>query len=374
LARNESTANGSVKKTSAATDLSYRQADNQECESSNRRRKNMENTTNNKFIVTGLFKDKDSAECAYGALSERGYSKDDTDVMMSDKTRDQYYSGSMTDDTELGSKALEGTGAGAAIGGTLGAAIAAIAAVGTSIVLPGLGLIVAGPIAAALVGAGAGGLTGGLIGALIGAGIPEENAEAYESGIKSGGIVLRATPRNAEDAAFIESKWKSCGGEQIYSNAAQQNSSQVNAASAGTGRSSRENESNTDGVTIPVIEEELQVGKREVQTGGVRVETNITERPVEKTVTLREEEINVERRPVDRPAGEADLSRAKEADFVVRGTGEKAVVAKDARVVEEVVIGKDVSERTETINDTVRRSEVDVEKIRTDEARNRRNS
>ncbi|HXG84054.1 MAG TPA: hypothetical protein VNI84_08505, partial [Pyrinomonadaceae bacterium] len=77
----------------------------------------MENTTNNKFIVTGLFKDKDSAECAYNALSERGYDKDDADVMMSNETRDRYYSSyGAADDTELGSKALEGTGTGAAIG------------------------------------------------------------------------------------------------------------------------------------------------------------------------------------------------------------------------------------------------------------------
>jgi hypothetical protein len=160
----------------------------------------MENTTNNQFTVTGLFNDKDSAECAYDALSGRGYSKDDVDVMMSDATRDKYYSGDAADDTELGSKAAEGAGVGSAIGGTLGAIIGGIAAIGTSILLPGLGLIVAGPLAAALVGAGAGGLTGGLLGALIGSGIPEEHAEAYESGIKSGGIVLRANPRTAEDA------------------------------------------------------------------------------------------------------------------------------------------------------------------------------
>lgn len=165
---------------------------------------NTTNTTNDKFMVTGLFKDKDSAECAYNALGERGYDKDSTDVMMSDETRDRYYSGAAADDTELGSKALEGTGAGAAIGGTLGAIIAGIAAIGTSVLLPGIGLVVAGPLAAALVGAGAGGLAGGLVGALIGAGIPEEHATEYESGIKSGGIVIRANPRTAEDAAFIE--------------------------------------------------------------------------------------------------------------------------------------------------------------------------
>lgn len=332
---------------------------------------NTTNTTNNKFIVTGLFKDKDSAECAYSALSARGYSKDDTDVMMSDQTRDRYYSSDTADDTELGSKALEGTGTGAAIGGTLGAIIAGIAAIGTSVLLPGIGLVVAGPLAAALVGAGAGGLAGGLIGALIGSGIPEEHAEAYESGIKSGGIVLRANPRNAEDAAYIESQWRSCGGEQIYSNAARQNSSAVNATGAGTMNAARRGDSSADSMTIPVIEEELQIGKRTVETGGVRVETDITERPVEETVTLREEEINVERRPVNRAVSDADLASVKEGDFIVKESAEQAVVAKEARVVEEIVIGKEVNERTETINDTVRRTEVDVEELSADKMKSR---
>lgn len=332
---------------------------------------NTTNTTNNKFMVTGLFKDKDSAECAYNALTERGYDKDSADVMMSDETRDKYYSGSTADDTELGSKALEGTGTGAAIGGTLGAIIAGIAAIGTSVLLPGIGLIVAGPLAAALVGAGAGGLAGGLVGALIGAGIPEEHAAEYESGIKSGGIVIRANPRTAEDAAFIESKFKSCGGEQVYSNSTQQTTTARGTSSANTAQG---RDTNTNDIRIPVVEEELQVGKREVQTGGVRVETSVSERPVEETVTLHEENVTVNRRPVDRAVTDADMSAVKEGDFTVAERAEKAVVGKESRVVEEVVVGKDVAERTETINDTVRRTDVDVEKIRTDEARNRKNS
>ncbi len=328
---------------------------------------NTTNTTNNKFMVTGLFKDKDSAECAYNALGKRGYDKDSADVMMSDETRDRYYSGAAADETELGSKALEGTGTGAAIGGTLGAIIAGIAAIGTSVLLPGIGLVVAGPLAAALVGAGAGGLAGGLVGALIGAGIPEEHAAEYESGIKSGGIVIRANPRTAEDAAFIESKFKSCGGERVYSNASGQQMRTATGANERTG-------SESGSVSIPVIEEELQVGKRAVETGGVRVETSITERPVEETVTLREENVTVNRRPVDRALTDADLSAVKEGDLTVTERAEQAVVAKEARVVEEVVIGKEVGERTETISDTVRRTEVDVEKLSGDEVKNRSNS
>ncbi len=159
-------------------------------------------------MVTGLFRDRDSAERAYSSVSSRGYDKDDVNVMMTDETRDRHFAGDNAN-TELGSKALEGAGVGSAIGGTVGAVVAAIAAIGTSILLPGIGLIVAGPLAAALAGAGAGGLTGGLIGALVGSGIPEEEAKAYEQGLKDGGIVMGVTPRNAEDAAYFENEFKS---------------------------------------------------------------------------------------------------------------------------------------------------------------------
>ena len=160
-------------------------------------------------MVTGLFRDRDSAERAYSSVSSRGYDKDDVNVLMTDETRNRHFAGDDVASTELGSKALEGAGVGSAIGGTVGAVVAAIAAIGTSVLLPGIGLIVAGPLAAALAGAGAGGLTGGLIGALVGSGIPEEEAKAYEQGLKDGGIVMGVTPRNAEDAAYFENEFKS---------------------------------------------------------------------------------------------------------------------------------------------------------------------
>lgn len=166
-------------------------------------------------IMTGLFTDKESSESAYRSLRDRGYSDDDINVIMSDETRSKYYANDA--DSELGSKAAEGTGVGGAIGGTLGAIIGGIAAIGTNLVLPGLGLVVWGPIAAALAGAGAGGLTGGLVGALIGAGIPEDRAIAYEKGIKEGGTVLGVRPRTAEDAAALENEWRTnYRGQDIY--------------------------------------------------------------------------------------------------------------------------------------------------------------
>lgn len=173
--------------------------------------------TGDRRILTGMFRDRESAEKAYNSAISRGYTKDDVNVMMSDTTRDSWFGGdSDAADTELGSKALEGAGAGSAIGGTLGAIIAGIAAIGTSVLLPGLGLVVAGPLAAALAGAGAGGLTGGLVGALIGSGIPEDRAVAYEEGIKNGGMVVGVNPRTDEDAEYFENEWRNNRGEHIY--------------------------------------------------------------------------------------------------------------------------------------------------------------
>jgi uncharacterized protein (TIGR02271 family) len=119
--------------------------------------------------------------------------------------------------------------------------------------------------------------------------------------------------------------------------------------------------SNVSG-TIPVIEEELQVGKKEVETGGVRLRSRIVERPVEESIRLREEHVNIERTPVDRPATAADFD-GLEGTVELTEHAERAVVAKEARVVEEVSLDKEVTERNETISDTVRRTEVDAEEI-----------
>lgn len=164
-------------------------------------------------MLTGLFRDRESAERAYRGLTDRGYGKDDINLLMSDDTRKKHFS---DEETELGSKAWEGAGKGAAIGGGVGATLAAIAAIGTTLALPGIGLLIAGPIAAALAGGGAGALTGGLVGALVGAGIPEEHAKHYEKGIKEGGIVMGVNPRTTEDADYFENDWRTNKAESLY--------------------------------------------------------------------------------------------------------------------------------------------------------------
>jgi len=116
-------------------------------------------------------------------------------------------------------------------------------------------------------------------------------------------------------------------------------------------------------VKIPIVEEELRVGKREVEQGGVRVNTRVEETPVNEQVTLREETVDVHRKPVDRPVSDADMTNFQEGTFEVRERAEEAIVDKQARVVEEVHIKKNVDERTENIQDTVRRTDVDVDQI-----------
>jgi len=173
----------------------------------------MEST--NQTCVTGLFPDRASAERAYESAHARGYDVGDVNMAMSDETRKRHF-GAATETTELGTKAGQGAGIGGAIGGTVGAVAAAIAAVGTSLVLPGIGLVVAGPIAAALAGAGAGGAAGGIVGALIGWGMPEERVKLYDEGIKSGGILMGVKSRSDDDAAHLESAWREANGTQVY--------------------------------------------------------------------------------------------------------------------------------------------------------------
>ena len=160
-------------------------------------------------LATGLFSDRESAERAYEDLSSRGYSSEDINVVMSDDTRSKYFDNPSGRQTELGNKAAKGAGVGGAIGGTAVGIAAAIAAAGASIAIPGLGLVIAGPLAAGLAGAGAGAAGGGLIGAMVGWGIPEERVKDYESGIKKGGILMGVRPRSKEDADYLEGQWKS---------------------------------------------------------------------------------------------------------------------------------------------------------------------
>ncbi|MBA3661931.1 MAG: hypothetical protein H0W64_09395 [Gammaproteobacteria bacterium] len=161
--------------------------------------------TNKNKLTTEIFDDKEAAENAYRDAIKQGYKPEEINVLMSSDTRKKYYDSDLVT-KETGDKSMEGLAIGGALGGTIGGTIGAIAAIGTSLVFPGLGLIIAGPLVAGLAGAGAGSISGGLIGALVGWGIPEERAKVYEQGIKSGGIVLGVNETTGR--GNLETDWK----------------------------------------------------------------------------------------------------------------------------------------------------------------------
>ncbi len=170
-------------------------------------------------MVLSVFRDHAHAQRAYEWLTSRGYGNNDVNVMMSDETRTRYYTPAERaqgkDKVQAGTLGTEGMGVGGAIGTVVGATIGAVAAIGTNLVLPGLGLVIAGPIAAALAGAGAGAATGGIVGGLIGLGIPEGDARAYENALKTGGVVVGVHPRK-DDSGAIKDYFSKNGGENVY--------------------------------------------------------------------------------------------------------------------------------------------------------------
>ena len=144
---------------------------------------------------------------AYNFLINKGYSKDNITVIMSEDTRKNHFNNKDLPVNESSVNTLEGMGAGGAIGGTIGAIAAAIAAIGTVLAIPGLGIVIAGPIAAAVAGAGAGGAIGGLVGALGGMGVSDDVANQYEQEIKEGATLL-IVERSDSDHDNLENELK----------------------------------------------------------------------------------------------------------------------------------------------------------------------
>jgi len=143
-------------------------------------------------LITGLFDTQAAAENAVAQLHQMGYGQNEISLVMKDRNAAQ----EMAHDT--GTRTMEGVGQGAAIGGTIGAVLAGLLAVG-SVAIPGVGLLAAGPLAAALAGAGAGGLAGGLMGGLVNNGIPKDVAPYYERGLTEGGVVVAVAAHPGEE-------------------------------------------------------------------------------------------------------------------------------------------------------------------------------
>jgi hypothetical protein len=170
-------------------------------------------------MIAGSFTDRDSAESAYESLIARGYTDKEIHVIMSDETRKGLYDKSGKTDKNIeitqGHKTLKGGAVGGMVGGAVGATLLALIAAGTSIALPGIGLLIAGPLAGALAGGATGATAGGMVGLLVGAGIQEERARLYEKDLKGGAVILGVQPRHDEDAAYFEREWQAQG-QHVY--------------------------------------------------------------------------------------------------------------------------------------------------------------
>jgi hypothetical protein len=160
--------------------------------------------------MTALFKNNENADSAYEWLLKNGYNSDDIHLLMSEETRQKYHYAEATEPETTEEDAVAGLEAGVAVGGGLGAALGIVAAVGAAVIIPGMGLAVAGPLA------GAGGLVGGALGALYGSSIPEEEAQKLEQKIREGSILISAHPHSDEDAELIEREWRKRGGEMVH--------------------------------------------------------------------------------------------------------------------------------------------------------------
>jgi uncharacterized protein (TIGR02271 family) len=217
--------------------------------------------------------------------------------------------------------------------------------------------------------------------------MPEEDSHAYEEGMRRGGYLLcaRVDEDRADEAVRLLDEsdsvdfdsrqeewrnegWAGFGGRTdtgAFSGAGMGGSGLSSGMQAGAfgGSTAQQTDRTVDEERIPLVEEELRVGKREVSRGGARVRSYVRETPVHEQVSLREEHVSVERRPIDEKLGAADLQRGElfqDRNIEMTETAEEAVIAKDARVREEVVLRKTAEERVEQIDDTVRRTEVEV--------------
>jgi len=218
-----------------------------------------------------------------------------------------------------------------------------------------------------------GGGISGFFRRIFGSSDDEYDQGAYSEVIRRGGAVVAVTTdeasqdraadilndSGADDIDRRVASWKQRGHTSYDASAAPYSDEEIARERQYYSNEARER-------SIPVVQEELRVGKRAVQRGGVRIYKCIKEEPVEQKVSLREEHVTVDRRKADRPATEAELRSRDEVVEVTEMT-EEPVVEKRTRVVEEIVVGKTANNRTETVRDTVRHSDVKVERLGADQ-------
>jgi len=202
----------------------------------------------------------------------------------------------------------------------------------------------------------------------------DDEANRYTNIAARSGSVVTVHAMTAEDAQQAADILDSAGAIDVNEKAAEYGYTTTSGLTSndwtdsGLGK-----ESGKESASIPIVEENVEVGKREVETGGVRLRSRIVEKPVEENLRLREEHVRVERTPVDRAATDADLQNFQEREIEIVEHAEVPVVNKEARVVEEVNLNKEVEHRDETIKETVRKTEVDVENLEGKKIKGKRN-
>jgi len=340
--------------------------------------------------LVALYHDFQDAQNALDALVRGGVDRTKISLVANNTSGEHsdYVNSGSDYDSEDAVTAEQGASFGAASGGILGA----LAGLG-ALAIPGIGpVIAAGPLIAALtggaVGALAGTATGGLVAGLVKTHhMDAEDAELYAEGVRRGETLLTVQVDDAEvsrtrdllnqynptDVHGEASNWRSQGWsrfDETTTPSAEEYQSYRTRSSSSTGMdtdmSNQTTRTTEDGkMVLPIVEEQVDVTKREVEKGRVHVYTEVTEKPVSTDVTLRQENVTVERRPADRPVSPNDAA-FREQDIELTERAEQAVINKSARVVEEVVVGTDVTQQSQTVSDTVRRTDVHVERDNTD--------
>ncbi len=318
--------------------------------------------------IVGLFDDMAEAKKAALDLESAGIAHNDISLVANNENA--RYAANSEDTTAAPTVSGHAIGHDAMVGAEVGGVAGLLLGL-TGLAIPGLGWVAtAGWLGGMLLGAGTGLVVGGLVGALTHVGVPEEDAAHYNEGVRRGGTLIAVKAEDAM-ATRVAQILGDDGAVNIDERAEQYKqtgfvptpNTPATPANAPAGNAADRIQARDGETVLPVVEEELRVGKREVEGGGVRVYSHITETPVEENVTLHEEHVSVDRRPVDRVASAADTNAMRDQSIEVREHSEEAVISKQARVVEEVVVGKQATDRTETIRDTVRRTDVEVEQI-----------
>ena len=316
--------------------------------------------TEGRGVVVGLFETRPDAESAIRELKQAGFTENEIGVAMRD--RDQQ--GEMIE--EHGTKAAEGATTGAVSGGVVGGVLGFLAGVG-ALAIPGIGPIVAaGWLGSTLAGAGIGAAAGGMIGALVGMGIPEEDARHFESGVKSGGVLVtvNAAARRDEAQQILQRHGADLGPTlRRQSTAGTSRSTGTLASSADTMDRQRDIDRDSSD-TLQLREEELDIRKEQVQAGEVRVRKEVVTENRTVDVPVTREEVVIERRPVEaRDASGADIGA--ESEIRIPLSEERVHVDKKAVTREEVSVGKRKVTGTQHVDETVRREEARVERTGT---------